>query len=141
MSVKGKKTKDKKLTVEELHDRLSALMEYCIENTSAPSDYAVMKHVGISPDTLERWRKDQIEDENGKLIDSPYAVEIKKFDLFRNDFWLSVGLKNPKLQGFVAFNLKQPCNGGYSDKQGGSGGAQVEVTIKTAGIGGDDAFK
>jgi hypothetical protein len=41
---------------------------------------------------------------------------------------------------FAIFNLKQPMNGGYTDKPLSAAG-NTEVVVKLEGVGGSEAFK
>ena len=49
-------------------------------------------------------------------------------------------MNDPKMAAFAIFNLKQPCNGGYSDKPLGTVG-NIEISINSDGIGGSNSFK
>lgn len=139
MSVKGKKSTDKKLTAEELDAKIDELIEHCETTKHPPSDFLLKNITGVYPSTIWRWCQGD-GDKEGEEIDNAYARAIKKLELYRNHYWLNTGLDNPKLQGFVAFNLKQSCNGGYTDKPNTASGTQIEVTIKQQGLG-TDAFE
>lgn len=141
MSVKGKKITDKKLTAEELEEKIDELIEYCENTKRPPSDYLLKDITGVYPSTIWRWCQNKDGENEANESNNAYARAIKKLELYRNHYWLNAGLDNPKLQGFVAFNLKQSCNGGYTDRPAQASGTQIEVTIKQQGIGGDDAFK
>lgn len=74
-----------------------------------PTDYRLCDFLGVSADTLENWRN-----EKDKYIG--YAEALKKLDLYREHYWLTVA-DNEKKTAFAIFNLKQKKNGGYTDKQ------------------------
>ena len=74
-----------------------------------PTDYRLCDFLGVSADTLERWR-------NEKDKYTGYAEALKKLDLYREHYWLTVA-DNEKKTAFAIFNLKQKKNGGYTDKQ------------------------
>lgn len=134
MSVKGKGRKDKKISVDELRERLDALFAHCDETLAPPSNLLVSRFLGVSIDRVEAWRKEVVVDEDGKERQTEYAEALKKLDEYRTDFWLRVGLSNPKVQAFAMFNLKQPHNGGYTDKPSNDA-TSVEITIKNGGVG------
>ena len=74
-----------------------------------PTDYRLCDFLGVSADTLENWRN-----EKDKYIG--YAEALKKLDLYREHYWLTVA-DNEKKTAFAIFNLKQRKNGGETDKQ------------------------
>lgn len=75
-----------------------------------PTDYRLCNFLGVSPDTLGNWVKNKDDKYTG------YAAELKKLELFREHFWLTVA-DDAKRQTMAIFALKQPKNGGYQDKQ------------------------
>ncbi len=131
-----------KYKAEELESALEQAMEYCTTCGEPPVDFVLHKFTDISQDTMERYVKWAEEMEKGDRETDPEVVRgaeaIKKWWEFKTFWWVSLGVRNEKLQTMAIFNLKQPCNGGYSDKPVGAVG-NIEVVIKADGVG-DKAF-
>ena len=117
---------------------------YSTANNIRPTDYQITEYLKISPDTLERYsRKDtrdkrDIESIQGEdSIDNGYAAAIKKLAMYRQDWYLSHAEANPKLTAIDIFALKQPCNGGWADKQQADNGGSMSIDIKLSGASGE----
>ena len=94
-----------------------------------PSDYNLTKFLDIRPNRLQYY-KDNI-DKHG------YRDGFEQLRMFREDFWTKKSLE-AKSSTSAIFHLKQPMNGGYTDKQDKSSDPiKVEVVIK----GCEGAFK
>ena len=135
-----------KLTPDEFEQKLGELCDFCIREKKPPIGFYIRQVMGITEDTINNYRKmaeavDPDDDGEEAQIKRAFLAHIKKLDEFRTAFWQLIAVDNPKLQAFAMFNLKQPFNGGYTDKPAQISGTQIEVTIKQQGIGGDDAFK
>lgn len=63
------------------------------------------------------------------------AAAVAKLRMIREDHYLKVMDREPKATTGAIFALKQPKNGGYSDKQEVS--TKKELTIKWEGVGAD----
>lgn len=126
----------------ELEDAFEKCMQYCIDNNEPPVDFVLHKFTSISQDTMTNYLKWAEEMEKGDKpvdLDVIRASEvIKKWQEFKTVFWARVGLKDPKLSAFAIFNLKQPCNGGYTDKPVTAAG-NVEVSVNLSGVGNNAA--
>lgn len=81
----------------------------------------------ISDSTLLRYRSDK------DYIDEGYAEVIKKAELRHCHFWQQYALEHPNLQSFCIFELKQPHNGGFADKQQVETNGKQTIEIKIAG--------
>ena len=128
-----------RLTPEQLDEKLDELYEYCIANKTPPVPFNIRKVVGVSEDALEKWRKmadglDPGDESDEAQTKRAYREVLKKLDELRTAFWQNVAFDNPKLQAFAMFNLKQPYNGGYTDKPSNDA-TSVEITIKNGGVG------
>ena len=103
---------------ENAEDFARAVEEYINYNISCnqgndikpPMDYDFCTYVGISPSTLDNYRRNQDDKYPG------YLAEYKKLVQYREEYFMTAGMKNPKLAGVTNFALKQPKNGGYEDK-------------------------
>lgn len=103
------------------------------DNAAIPDDYMLVQYIQrqtgrpLAVQTLYDYR----ENRDNRYIGYPEAY--KKIEAFRAYYWSAKALDNPKVTGFAAFALKQPKNGGWTDKQV----VEVpEIKIKIAG-GGD----
>lgn len=127
---------------DELEEAFGQAMADCMKNNEPPVDFVLHKYTKISQDTMTNYLKWAEEMEKGKRevdIEVIRSAEvIKKWQEFKTVFWVRKGLDDPKLAAFAIFNLKQPCNGGYSDKPVGAVG-NIEVVVKADGVG-DKAF-
>ena len=134
-----------KLSPEQFEEKLNELMDFCIKEKKPPIGFYIRQIMGITEDTINNYRKmsEEINEEDeteDAQIKRAFLASIKKLDDFRVAFWQFIAVDNPKLQAFAMFNLKQPFNGGYTDKPSTANGTQIEVTIKQQGLG-SDAFE
>lgn len=122
-----------KYKADELEKALDEAMEYCSVNNEPPVDFILHKFTSIDQVTMERYVHAADDMAKGeKPVDQEVmrcAEAIKKWWEFKTVWWLRLGIRNEKLSAFSIFNLKQPCNGGYSDRPLGTVG-NVEVVIK-----------
>ena len=100
-----------------------------------PSDYEFMEF--INSDMVYKYEFDEIDaDEYEELMKAEEnAAAVKKLRLIRENFYLKKMARDPKLSTGAIFALKQPKNGGYSDKQEVS--SEKVLTIKFDGVGAD----
>jgi hypothetical protein len=113
-------------TAEELEEAINRYFEEhnCKEN--APKWHEMLYVIDISDSALLRYRSDE------KYIKAGYAEVIKKAEQRHSAFWQQLALDFPNLQTFCIFQLKQPHNGGLSDRQqvDTNNKHQVEIDIK-----------
>lgn len=132
-----------KYRADELEEAIRKCMAYCNDHNEPPVDFVLHMFTSISNDTMSNYLKWAEEMEQGKREPDSEVMRasevIKKWQEFKTVFWARVGINDPKLAAFAIFNLKQPCNGGYTDKPVGAVG-NVEIVINTQGVG-DKAFK
>ena len=121
-------------TAEELGVLIDESIMPCEDGKQYMDDYALIKFLGIAPRTLARWRANEGGEYDG------YGEQLEKLSAYREAVYARMVAENPKVSGGIIFLLKQPKSGGYIDKPVIDVYAQ-ELTIKTDGIGGDDAFK
>ena len=108
-------------------DQFIALVED--ETYSVPSDYNLISFLGINAGRLKKYK--ELMDKNG------YREGFDKLTYYRENFWSKKSLDQKSATSAI-FHLKQPQNGGYSDKQEKSNDPiKVEVVIK----GCEGAFK
>ena len=79
------------------------------EDVIPPTDYDFCKFLGISSSTLANYRSD-------KDTYPGYLEALKKLVDYREQYFVTLSLKNPKAAGAAIFALKQGKNGGYQDK-------------------------
>lgn len=126
---------DKKIkSAEQLAQRLDEFIMQCERIRSSPDDFALCAFLGVSPATLDRYYRD----DGGKY--PGFGEALKKIVAYREARLARMIEANPRAAGGYIFLLKQAKNGGYVDKPTVQIEAQ-ELTIKTDGVGGDDAFK
>lgn len=137
-----------KFTPESLDALLSDLESYCLDTDTPPSNYE-LRRFGISEDCISKYRhfdelrvtpemsEDEAEEIRQKIA---LSERVKKFDAFRNHFYLQLAIKNPKVIGLSNFALKQPQNGGWTDRDPTAAGS-TEITIKLDALGGGEAGK
>lgn len=132
-----------KYKADELEAAFEKARARCIDGHVPPVDYVLHEFTSISNDTMNNYIKWAEEMEAGKREPDPEVMRasaaIKKWQEFKTFWWVTLGVTNEKLQSMAIFNLKQPCNGGYTDKPVGAVG-NVEIVINTQGVG-DKAFK
>ena len=137
-------------TGKELMDAINGFIQYSQDNNIRPTDYQVCVYLGMSPDSLELYAnrtnpkpsnkangndKDNIQDSED--IEITYSAAIKKLAMYRQDWYLSHAEANPKLTAIDIFALKQPCNGGWADKQQTDNGGSMSIDIKLCGASGE----
>ena len=131
-----------KYKADELEEAFERAMEKCNLERVPPVDFVLHEFTGISQDAMSDYVKWADEMASGKREPDPEVIRaagaIKKWWEFKTFWWVSLGVNNEKLQTMAIFNLKQPCNGGYSDRPVGSVG-NIEVVVKADGVG-DKAF-
>jgi hypothetical protein len=111
----------RKYTAAELSDKVRDFIAFCEETHTTPSDYALMTFLKVSARTLDRYYSaasgaDDMEDgdEDDKF---GFGEAIKKIVRFREDWAMRLARENPKMTGHIAFLLKQPHFGGWTDRQ------------------------
>lgn len=134
---------DFKYKPDDLIPAINQCMEYCTSQRKPPVDFVLHQFTPISSDAMQDYLKFAAEMEKGSREWDEGVIKcadaIKKWQEFKTYFWAALGMDNEKLQPFAIFNLKQPCNGGYSDKPPAAMG-NTEVVVRLEGVGGDKAF-
>lgn len=121
-------------TAEELGKRIDAFIQAVQSGDIAqPTDYRLCEFLGISVDTLERYTKRDKDTGEEKDIYKGYAEQLKKLLAFREDWYLSQAVANPRSQTINIFALKQAKNGGWIDRQqvDGNGKLDLSISLKT----------
>ena len=140
-------------TGKDFAEAVDAFIAYSKTEGIRPTDYRVCDYLGISQDTLERYAKytapakgdiegtKSTKPDKGnnadKSTDNLYAEAIKKLVMYRQDWYLSHAEANPKLTAIDIFALKQPCNGGWADKQQTDNGGSMSIDIKLSSASGE----
>lgn len=135
------------LTPEELDVKIDEFIAYCNEHNEPPTDYVIRYVIGISDNTIQQYRHyadleipDEADEDEKAVIVKKRALgeRIKKIDLYRTHFWQKQGLDNPKAIGLANFALKQPQNGGWTDRE--QKRDDVTITVKLGKIDASEAF-
>ena len=132
-------------TGDDLMTAVNDFIQYSTDNNIRPTDYQVCEYLHMSPDSLENYAKrDKESTTGGKDKDSEskdntqntYSAAIKKLVLYRQDWYLRHAEKNPKLTSIDIFALKQPCNGGWTDRQQIDAGGALALNVSISGASG-----
>lgn len=109
------------LEPEEVERLCEEYIQRCADTGRRATKPGLALYIGISTDTMDRWLK--AEDERHKQ----YTAAIKKaFDCMSDE------LQQGK-DAVSIFLLKQPCYGGYSDRDGGNLPDHIKVTVSFGG--------
>ena len=129
----------------ELLDAVNDFIKYSTENKIRPTDYQVCEYLHMSPDSLENYAKRDKENtagdkdkdkEHESNTENTYSAAIKKLTLYRQDWYLRHAECNPKLTSIDIFALKQPCNGGWTDKQVTESNGTMALNVSISGASG-----
>jgi hypothetical protein len=88
------------------------------ENDTFPDEAGMIEHLGISPDTIERYKKagSKTAPEDAEETDKSYAQHLARAKL-RRESWLARNMVSDNKRAQGCFNaLKQEKNGGYVDR-------------------------
>ena len=119
---------------EMLAKHIDNFIKYCEDGGGIPSDYELIKFLSISASTLERYKA-------GEGTYKGYEIPFKKLQLFREHRLLRQLEESRGNNTAAIFQLKQPKNGGYTDAPQNQGDQGVTVTLRIAGVGGEEAFQ
>ena len=104
-----------------------------------PSDYTLLDF--INTEIVPRYDEDDgVEEITAKELKEILEAEenadaVCELQMLREEYYLQQMSENPKNATGCIFALKQPKNGGYSDKQEVS--SEKKLTIKWEGVGAD----
>lgn len=116
-----------KYTVDELNAKIDEYFELHQTKDNIPKWPDMLNYLSISDDTLLNYRtKDE-------YVKAGYSDAVKRAERRFSETLIQLAVDNPNLQTLCIFLLKQPHNGGYTDKQQveSTGKQSVEVVIKT----------
>ena len=130
-------------TGDDLMSAVDDFIKYSTDNHIRPTDYQVCEYLHMSPDSLENYAKRDKESNTGdKDIETEsntkntYSAAIKKLVLYRQDWYLRHAETNPKLTSIDIFALKQPSNGGWTDRQQIDAGGALALNVSISGASG-----
>jgi len=111
----------------DLESAINSYFDSHTDKSNAPKWHDMLYALSISDDTLLNYRT------KDNYIKSGYSDVIKRAEERFCAFWQQCALDNPNLQSFCIFELKQPHNGGFADKQqvDTNSKQQIEVTLRT----------
>ena len=128
---------------DDLMSAVDDFIQYSTEHNIRPTDYQVCEYLHMSPDALEAYAKRDItgDDKDDKQGDkdstkSTYSAAIKKLTMYRQDWYLRHAESNPKIASVDIFALKQPCNGGWTDKQISESSGTMALNVSISGASG-----
>jgi len=124
-------------------DRFGAYVNRCKNSVVVPSDYELLEFInsdivyGVFEDDedVEEVTAPELEE---AIKSEENAVAAAKLRMIRENFYVKAMARDPKATTGAIFALKQPKNGGYSDKQEVK--TEKTLTIKLSGVG-EDAGK
>lgn len=108
-------------SAEELAIKIDRFFDFCEESGKTPSLAAMRLFLDVSADTVERWEK------NDKGTYVGYAEVLKKAADRRQAWLIDRAFKGGCYTTAAVFMLKQPQNGGFSDR---CDNQQANVNIK-----------
>ena len=130
-------------TGDDLMSAVDDFIKYSTENNIRPTDYQVCEYLHMSPDALEAYAKrditgDDTKDKQGDKdsTKNTYTAAIKKLTMYRQDWYLRHAELNPKIASVDIFALKQPCNGGWADKQVTEHDGKLALNVSISGASG-----
>ncbi len=106
---------------EELEGYCVAYFEKCQAAERCPTKPGLAVYLGISVDTYDRWAKNE-DGRHGK-----HAAVLKKAEAIMSD------LLQQRKDTMALFLLKQPCYGGYTDKQADDGNQVLRIKVSFGG--------
>lgn len=109
-------------SAEELDKAIQAYIASHDSKDNPPTWAGMLLELDITDDTLRNYR-------NKEDKYPGYSDVIKKAEQAHCRFWQQLALAHPNLQSFCMFELKQPHNGGFTDRPQDTG-QTGEVTIK-----------
>ena len=123
-------------TPAELAEKVDEFLTMCEENEKPPLFPDLLLYLKISRTTYNRYM--------GRSSDSPanweeYAEPLERAQLVRESYLLKRMVSDNKLAQGCLNALKQPENGGYTDRPVDSG--EMKLTINLLGVGGEAAAK
>lgn len=98
-------------SAEELETAIDKYFANQLANDKAPTWAGMLLELYVSDDTLLNYRSKE------EYIKQGYSEVIKRAEQKHCNFWQSYAITHPNLQSFCIFELKQPHNGGFADKQ------------------------
>lgn len=128
-----------KYTADEFEAKVDEFIAYCDSEDVDATDYQIIKYFGLSPSTLDRYRATDNPDSDAvskRDTYSGFGAALKKIDLYREDAAIRQAKADPKLSGHVAFKLKQPHWGGWTDRQQVETNGKQSIDIHIGGLDG-----
>lgn len=112
-------------TAEELENKIDEYFDSHNSKENIPKWPGMLNYLRVSDDTLLNYRTKETYIKNG------YAEVIKRAERRFSEKLMQLAVDNPNLQSLCIFLLKQPHNGGYTDKQvtETSGKHQIDIVV------------
>ena len=116
-------------SAEELETAIDNYFIKEIDNGKAPTWAGMLLELYISDRTLLNYRTEET------YIKAGYFDVIKRAEQKHCSFWQQYAVEHPNLQSFCIFELKQPHNGGFADKQQDNSKQDIKIEFAIAGLG------
>lgn len=127
-------------TPEDMKRQIDRYFDMRKESGEFPTFAGMLKYIGISKRTYYRYTNIETEDEDMPLeLRNGYRNVFEEAELRREDWLENRMVTEPKAANGCMNSLKQPQNGGFKDRF--EGDIQATLTVVTAGVGGEGAFK
>lgn len=118
--MKQKKT----YTPRTLAKAMEAFIAHCAENDVDATDYQLIRYLGISAETLDRYRADTGDDE----APGGYGESFRRLALFREDDAIRLLRAEPRLASHVSLRLRQRNWGSWAEK--GDEARDVSINVR-----------
>lgn len=118
-------------------------VEYCQESGEPPAGFLLHRYTDVSEERLEEYMTagEEVLRRGGELEGDELSrfKAARKWREYKTFYWLDMGRREPRSVSFAALNLKQPGNGGFTDREPRSGETGIRVILD--GVGGAEAMR
>jgi len=127
-------------TPEDMERNLNRYFELREEKGEFPTFAGMLRYLGISKRTYQRYMADDNGDESLSEEDRhAYRKIFEDAQLRREDFLEKRMVTDPRAANGCMNSLKQPQNGGFKERFEGE--IDAKITVNVVGVGGENAFK
>jgi len=127
-------------TPEDMERNLNRYFELREEKGEFPTFAGMLRYLGISKRTYQRYMNDDNGDESLTEEDRHAYRKIFEDAQLRREDWLEKTMVSDGKRANGCMNsLKQPINGGFKDRY--EADLDAKITVNVVGVGGENAFK